>query len=205
MTTLLRGLGLVLGGLMLLVGGFVALVTFVRNPTLSGEEDLAATIVLTIGAMLGGLLVRLSSPGAFAKVPSLLARGWRALLRPSALVHPAGIGVWTLLIVTLLMIPPVTLRFRLAFYGFVAYLFWAAGALLVSQRWWVGAIQTLAISLVVMFGLIFVSEAFERDSIGQGGLALLGPLMASWVVIPLTWLVNLFVRRSPSPPSAAGT
>jgi hypothetical protein len=44
--------------------------------------------------------------------------------------------------------------------------------------------------------LIFVAEGFQKNAVGEGALAFLGPLMFSWGVIPAPGLIRVMVRAA---------
>jgi hypothetical protein len=77
---------------------------------------------------------------------------------------------------------------------------------LASQpNWWVRALGTLLMGPIVMLGLIYIAEAYQEKSIGEGALALLGPLMAHWVLVPLSGIIRLVVRALKERRPDAGT
>jgi hypothetical protein len=206
--SIIRIIGVVVGMLLLVVGGFVSIATFAGNPSLSGEGELPATIILAGLALLGLWLVRRSSPrlssGKLACSPAAFGR-W--LIQPATPASPLGMATWTLLItfIPLALVPRGHgARIRTAFYAFVIYQLCAIIALAVMTGWWRRALLTLLLGPVVLMGLVTIAEVFEKDSIGQGGLAFLGPLMWSWAIIPVTGLIRLVVSRPSPPPSQTG-
>ena len=55
---------------------------------------------------------------------------------------------------------------------------------MIGPRWWYRLVFTLVASLVMVAGLVAVAETVEPHSIGEGGLAILGPMMFSWAILP---------------------
>jgi len=205
--SIFRIIGVVIGLLLLLVGGGVALISFARNPSMSGEGELPATIILAGAALLGLWLVRRSSPRVSGKLAWSPAAFGRWLIQPATPASPLGMAIWTLLItfIPLALVPPGGGgRMWTAFVAFVIYLLCAMIALAVMTGWWRRALLTLLLGPVVVMGLVTIAEAFETRSIGQGGLAFLGPLMWSWAIIPVTGLIRLVVSRPSPPPNSAG-
>jgi hypothetical protein len=204
----LQIIGVVVGMLLLVVGGFVAIVSLARNPSMSGEGELPATIILAGLALLGLWLVRRSSPrlssGKLACSPAAFGR-W--LILPATPASPLGMAIWTLLItfIPLALVPRRNgARMWTTFAAFVIYQLCAIVALAVMTGWWRRALLTLLLGPVVLMGLVTIAEVFEKESIGQGGLAFLGPLMWSWAIIPVIGLIRLLVSRPSAPPNSSG-
>ena len=208
MSGLLRIIGVVAGLLLLVVCGGVALVTFIANPSMSDSGQLGGTIALVLAAVLGFYLVRRSSPHFFGSAGASPVRFVRSMLERSALKRPIGMAFWTLVIglVLLAVTPRHGARIAVALGAFLIYMLYSLIALATMPGWWRRALFTLLLGPVVMFGLIFTAEAFEKDVIGEGALAFLGPLMWSWAVIPITGLMRLiFARPAPAPSHPAAT
>jgi hypothetical protein len=209
MSGLPRIIGVVVGLLLVVACGGVALVTFIANPSMSDNGQLGGTIFLVGLTVLGFWMLRRWSPaffGRFVGSPSGLVR-W--LLQPSAVWHPVRLAVWTLLIGLVLLAPAPRhgARAVVALGGFLLYVLLAMIGLAIRPRWWVRALQTLLLEPVVMSGLMFTAEAFEKNVIGEGSLAFAGVLMWSWAIIPVTGFGRLiFARPTPAspPPTASG-
>jgi hypothetical protein len=195
-----KTLGLIVGLTLAAIGGLITLVIALPSSwPLSSDNRIALGFFLVV--MLVGIgIVRWASPGFFGLLAHALARGGRWLLTPGAFLDPIGLIVWTLVagtaLIALLPVP----RIFIAFNTFAAYLIASALLLMLLPRWWYRFLVTILLgSQVVMFGLIFVAEAFERNSIGQGALGFLGPLMLSWAVLPVTGLIRLLTQRARGP------
>jgi hypothetical protein len=207
--SVLRNIGLVVGLLLVVFCSALVLVSVTENPTFSETGELFATIFLAAVAVGGVFLVRWSSPGFFARLlhnfASAPRRFVRWLLLPDTHRTPWGMAVWTWVIgFVLLMLPTGDARFFITFYLFVIYMLFAMIALVALPGWWRRALLTLLLGPVVMTGLVLIAEVFQKDVIGQGGLAFLAPLMWSWAAIPVTGLLRvLFARPSPPPTSQA--
>ena len=201
----LHSIALGLGLLLVVFCGALVLVSVTENPTFSEPGELAGTLFLVAAGVGGVFLVRWASPGFFGRLVrntgSSPRRFVRWLLLPDTVRTPWGVAVWTWVIgFVLLMLPTGDTRFRITFYLFATYLLVAMIALVALAGWWRRALFTLLLGPVVMTGLVLEAEVFQKDVIGQGGLAFLGPLMWSWAAIPVTGLIRLvFARPSPSP------
>jgi hypothetical protein len=205
----LHVIGLVIGLLLVVFCGALVLVSVTDNPTFSEPGELVGTIFLVVVGVGGVYLVRWSSPAFFGRLVHNAAasprRFVRWLLRPDTLRTPWGMAVWTWIIGIVLLIPPTgNARFRITFYAFATYLLFALAALAAFAGWWRRAILTLLMGPVVMTGLFLIAEAFQKDIIGQGSLAFLGPLMWSWAVIPVTGLIRLVISSASTPPASQG-
>ena len=78
--------------------------------------------------------------------------------------------------------------------GFVGYLIVSVVMLTIGPRWWYRLVFTLIASIVMVAGLVAIAETLQPHSIGEGGLALLGPMMISWAVLPAVVLLRVLVR-----------
>jgi hypothetical protein len=207
--SVVRIIGVVAGLLLLVVCGGVALIAFIANPSMSDEGQRGGTIFLVAVALLGFFIVRRSSPTFFSRAGASFIRvgaspaGFvRSMLRPGSLRRPLGLATWTLVVgaVLLAVAPRGGVRGLIALGAVLIYFVASMVSLVAFPGWWRRALLTLLLGPVVMFGVGLTAEAFEKNAVGEAGLALVGVLMWSWAIIPVTGLVRLlFVRPSPSP------
>jgi hypothetical protein len=198
--SILRIVGVVVGLILLVAGGFMALFS-VYTPTPDNRTFVTTFFVGT--AVLGFFIARRSYPlflGNFSASPA------RWLIQPPGRSSPLGMAIWTLLIalVLLALAPRGGARAAIATSAFIIYLLFAMIALAAKPGWWRRALLTLLVGPVVMTGLMVTAEKFEDRVIGEGSLGFVGLLMWSWAIIPVTGLIRLAVSRPSSPPDSSG-
>ena len=121
---------------------------------------------------------------------------------PAALGNPLLFGLILLVAGAALLAIPTDYRFFVVLALLLIYIVMTVVALIMEPHWWVRALVALLMGPIVMFGLIFISEAYEEKSIGEASLAFLGPMMLHWIIVPITGLIKLGMRARPDP--AAG-
>lgn len=193
-TTIFRALGAIVGAALALLCAATVFAGFVTNPRLTDPGQMIGTAILVFGVVAGAWLFKWSAPAATGAIVRSPVHLGRLAFRRTAFLDPIGTGFWTIVTVAILMIPPVAPRVFLALGGFMAYLLVAVVTMIALPRWWYRALVTLAATPIVMFALIFIAEGFQKNAVGEGALAFLGPLMVSWGVIPATGLIRLIVR-----------
>jgi hypothetical protein len=107
---------------------------------------------------------------------------------------PKGLAFWTFVVAAALLPVAGAARILVVFGAFVIYLLASAVLLMIAPAWWYRLVFTLIASIVIVFGLVSVSELLQPRSIGEGGLAILGPLMFSWAVLPGIVLLRVLFR-----------
>jgi hypothetical protein len=199
--SILRIIGVVIGLMLLVVGGFLALFSAFGRPSAPDTDRAFFTTFFVGTAVLGFFIARRSNPlflGNFSASPA------RWLIQPSTRSSPLGMAIWTLLItsVPLALAPRGGVRMMIALAAFLTYLVCAMIALAAKPGWWRRALLTLLLGPVVMSGLVVIAEEFETRVVGEGGLAFVGVLMWSWAIIPVTGLIRLVVSRPSAPPDS---
>jgi hypothetical protein len=116
---------------------------------------------------------------------------------PALLANPLLLGLSLLAVSAgLLAIPPVVPRFFVVLGLLLLYIVLTTAFLIMLPHWWVRAFVALLTGLLLMFGMIAISEAYEEKSIGEASLAFLGPMMLHWIAIPATGLIQLAKRAA---------
>jgi hypothetical protein len=201
--SILRIIGVVFGLMLLVVGGFMALFSAFLSPSAPDNDRAFVTIFFLGTAVLGFFIARRASPRVLGNFSASPASFIRSTLRPDSLRRPLVMAIWTLVVATVLLAvaPRGGVRTLIAFGAFLIYLVAAMVSLVAFPGWWRRALLTLLLGPVVMFGLALTAEAFEKNVVGEGGLAFAGVLMWSWAIIPITGLGRLlFARPAPAPP-----
>jgi hypothetical protein len=80
--------------------------------------------------------------------------------------------------------------------GSIGDLIASAVMLMIGPRWWDRLVFTLIASIVMVAGLVAIAETLQPRSVGEGGLALLGPMMLSWAILPAVVLLRMLVRAT---------
>jgi hypothetical protein len=78
--------------------------------------------------------------------------------------------------------------------GFTGYLIASSVMVMIGPRWWYRLVFTLVASIVMVAGLVAIAETLQPHSIGEGGLALLGPMMFGSAILPAVVLLRVLVR-----------
>jgi hypothetical protein len=201
--SILRIIGVVIGLMLLVVGGFLALFSAFGRPSAPDTDRAFLTTFFLGTAVLGFFIARRSNPlflGNFSASPA------RWLIQPSTRSSPLGMAIWTLFIalVLLALAPRGGARGMIAMIAFLIYLLFAMIALAAKPGWWRRALLTLLLGPVVMTGLMVTAEAFEDRVVGEASLGFVGLLMWSWAIIPVTGLIRLVVSRPSAPPDSSG-
>ena len=145
-------------------------------------------------ALAGAGLAHWSSPGVFRLAAGSTASVVRTFGGRLQLSNPEGLAFWTFIVSAVLLFVPAISHLLVVLVGVVAYLLASAVMLMVGPRWWYRLLFTVVASLVVVFGLVAIAEALQPHSIGEGGLAILGPMMFSWAVLPALVLLRVLFR-----------
>ena len=116
----------------------------------------------------------------------------RWLFNRDRLRHPGWLALVVFIVGTLLLLViPHEAGILVVLALFFAYAVVAPILLAVQPHWLTNALITLAVTPMLMFGLVGAAEWLQARSIGEGALALLGPLMLSWIGIGLSGVFRL--------------
>jgi len=119
--------------------------------------------------------------------------------------HPGSLAVVVFVAgAVLLLVIPQAASILVVLTLFFAYAVAAPFLLAVQPHWLTNALITLVVTPLLMFGLVGVAEWLQARSIGEGGLALLGPLMLSWIGIALSGVFRLIKFAAQTSDNASG-
>ena len=116
----------------------------------------------------------------------------RWLFNRDRLRHPGSLAVVVFVAgAALLLVIPHEAGIFVVLALFFAYAVVAPFLLALQAHWLTNALTTIVATPLLMFGLVGVAEWLQARSIGEGGLALLGPLILSWIGIGLSGVFRL--------------
>ena len=129
----------------------------------------------------------------------------RWLFNRDRLRHPGSLAVAVFVAgAMLLLVIPREAGILVVLALFFAYAVAAPFLLALQPHWVINALVTLVVTPLLMFGLVGVAEWLQARSIGEGGLALLGPLMLSWIGIALSGVFRLIKFAAQTSDNASG-
>jgi hypothetical protein len=116
----------------------------------------------------------------------------RWLFHRDRLRHPGSLAVVVFVAgAALLLVIPHEASILAVLALFFAYAVVAPFLLALQPHWLTNALMTLVVTPLLMFGLVGVAEWLQARAIGEGGLALLGPLIVSWIGVGLSGVFRL--------------
>jgi len=186
--------GVVIGLAIAGVFGLMTVLAAFTSPWPLAGKTLEGVVVFSIIALTGAGLAQFSSPRLFQRLAAVsreTARTFASRAHPS---NPEGLVLWTFVPAAVLLLVPGSPRILVVLAAWMIYLLVSAGMLLIGPRWWYRLAFTLIASFPLVGAMVGLSEWIEPRSIGEGGLAILGPWMISWFALPALVLARVFVR-----------
>lgn len=195
----LRICGVTAGLTVMVVFGFVGVLAAAASAWPPTSRDLTGIGAFFFIAAIGAAVAHLSSPGIFTSSTGLGASAMRTFRGRLQLSQPEGLAFWTFVVCAVLLFVPVIPRVLVVLAGFVSYLIASAVMLTIGPRWWYRLVFTLIASIVIVVGLVSLAETLQPHAVGEGGLAILGPMMFSWAILPAIVLVRVLARAMRAP------
>lgn len=185
--------GAVIGLATAAVFGLMTVLAAFNSPWPLAGRSLEGVAVFGVIALAGAGLAQFSSRGLFQRLAAALRAAARTFVSRWHPSNPEGLVVWTFVPAAALLLVPGP-RILIVLAAWIIYLLVSAGMLLIGPRWWYRLVFTLIASFPLVGAMVGLSEWIEPRSIGEGGLAILGPWMISWFVLPALVLARVFVR-----------
>ena len=190
----MRICGATIGLAVAAINGLIAVLAASASAWPPTSNDITGVTVFLLIAAAGAALAHWSVPGVFQSGVGMAASLARRFAGRLNISYPEGLAFWTFVVAAVLLPIAGAARILVVLGAFVIYLLVSALMLLIAPGWWYRLVFTLIASIVMVFGLVSISELLQPRSIGEGGLAILGPLMFSWVVLPAIVLLRVLLR-----------
>jgi len=185
--------GAVIGLAIAAVFAFMTVLAAFSSPWPLAGRSLEGVTVFGVIALAGAGLAQFSSRRLFQRLAAASFEAARLFASRGHPSNPEGLVFWTFVPTAVLLLIPGP-RILIVLAAWIIYLLVSAGMLLIGPRWWYRLVFTLIASFPLVGAMVGLSEWIEPRSIGEGGLAILGPWMISWFVLPALVLARVFVR-----------